>query len=172
MLDNNKLAKELASIYSASNKAKKSVIAELAKIDEKYRKLAEQEKEKLNKTLEMLEAQLKFYKPLLDLNKPEEPSGELYQEDKPADVAPEEKIEDTIFPENNETDKVEDDAETAVPEESTDADTVDDGDAPAGDEFGDIWPANDDAPAEEKVEEEKKEEASEEEWPAFPEEWK
>lgn len=114
MFDNSKLLKDLTSIYSSSNKAKKSVIAELAKIDEKYRKLAEQEKAQLNKTLDMLDAQLKYYGALLNLDGaavvdvPESVQTEEVEE--------EAKIEDTIFPENNE--QAEEIAEEAVEEKT------------------------------------------------------
>ncbi len=105
MIDNKKLMKELASIYASSNKAKNSIISELSKIDERYRKLAEQEKAKLNDMLKNIEAQLGFYGPILDLNN----SGNGDVADVILASGPEEKkeeeepvIQDTIFPENNE----------------------------------------------------------------------
>lgn len=111
MLDNKKLMKELASIYASSNKAKNSIVSELAKIDEKYKKLAEQEKAKLNEMLKNIEVQLGYYGTLLDLNNvgtgevtdailADEPKEEPKEEEEPV-------VQDTIFPENNEPEEQE-----------------------------------------------------------------
>ena len=175
MIDNNKLAKELSSIYSSSNKAKKSVVAELAKIDEKYKKLAEQEKAQLNKTLEMLDNQLKYYGTLLGLSDDavEEKVEEAVVEE-PEKVEEEPVIEDTVFEENNEKAKVDDDADELPFKEDVVEETVAE-ESPVEekkDEYSDIWP--DDSENSGKSEEKESEEKAgdEDEWPAFPEDWK
>lgn len=165
MIDNNKLAKELSAIYASSNKAKKSVVAEIAKVDEKYRKLAEQEKAELNKTLEMLDAQLKYYGTILGLSKKDE--NEVKEEK-------EEAIEDTIFPENNE-EVVEPEAEEETTEEEP-TEVTPEPEVVEGDDASESmeWP---DETSEETTEEQTKEKeeektAEEDVWPDFPQEWK
>lgn len=94
MTDNKKLLKEFANILTSCNKAKQGAVAEIGKIDDKYRRLAEKEKEQLNALVKALDEQIKMYAGYLGLgeNKPEEV---LDEETEPV-------VEDTIFPENNE----------------------------------------------------------------------
>jgi len=102
MIDNKKYLKDVSSMYSTAQRIKKYVVAELDKIDEKYRKIIAEEKKKLNEQLEVLNAQIKFYAGIVN---PEETSVEEKTEETPAEEQKEEveeKIQDTIFPENNE----------------------------------------------------------------------
>lgn len=192
MIDNKKLAKEFANIYASTNKAKQITVAEIGKIDEKYRRLAEEEKKNLNETVKMLDAQLEFYGNLLGLNTP----AEQPQEKTPAvqeEVAPEvveeteevereEKIVDTIFEENNEEAEAEEEPEVETTAKDLDAEEdaeweerIESGELKQvepvqTDEFSDIWPEESAAPAEET--EDKKETVEEEdEWPEMPQEW-
>ena len=111
MTDNKMLLKEFSKIYASCNKAKQGAIVELAKIDEKYRKLAEKEKEELNELVKTLESQMEMYGKYLGLVKNEdEPEQEEPDSVKEEDEE-EKQIEDTIFPENNEPDPVEEKAE-------------------------------------------------------------
>lgn len=133
MLDNKKLMKELASIYASSNKAKNSIVSELAKIDEKYKKLAEQEKAKLNEMLKNIEVQLGYYGTLLDLNN--DGTGEvadaiLAAESKEESKEEEPTIQDTIFPENNEPEEPEKQEEAKEAEVNTDAVVTEDAPQP------------------------------------------
>lgn len=110
-----KLTREFAKIQSSLNKSKKLILADIEKIDEKYRKLAQEEKKNLNDSLSVLNEQLKYYKKMLgdeaeiisddvaeeDVDTPKEEFAEQELEE---DV-----IEDTIFPDNN---PVEDKKET------------------------------------------------------------
>lgn len=110
MTDNKMLLKEFSKIYASCNKAKQGAIVELAKIDEKYRKLAEKEKEELNELVKTLEEQMEMYGNYLGLNKTEtvvEETEEAEPETETETVAEEPVIEDTIFPENNEEPKEE-----------------------------------------------------------------
>lgn len=115
MTDNKMLLKEFSKIYASCNKAKQGAIVELAKIDEKYRKLAEKEKEELNELVKTLESQMEMYGKYLGLVKNEdEPEPEQEEPSYITCVKEEEEekpIEDTIFPENNEPEPVEEKAE-------------------------------------------------------------
>ena len=107
MIDNKKYLKDVSSMYSTAQRVKKYVVAELDKIDEKYRKIIAEEKKKLNEQLEVLNAQIKFYASIVN---PEETPAEEKAEEAPAEEQKEEveeKIQDTIFPENNEPDEEE-----------------------------------------------------------------
>ena len=178
-IDNKKLLKELSAIYASSNKAKTAVVAEIAKVDEKYRKLAEDEKKELSATLAQLEQQLDYYGKILGLGKNEE---SVEEEEAP--------ITDTIFPENNmekavdefivEGDHsviekaVEDIPEVAeAPAEPVNEEPVQSEDAQAW--LGDVPVTDEEIFAEPVAEEEKKEDATEDEsfdnW-ELPQEWK
>ena len=65
MTDNKKLIKEFNNMLASSEKARKLVQSEIEKVDEKYRKLAEEEKKELNATADMLDSQIKYYKTIL-----------------------------------------------------------------------------------------------------------
>ena len=74
---------------------------EITKIDEKYRKLAETEKAALTASLDAFNTALDFWKKL-------ETSSDVVRTEEKAEVAEEEdKVVDTLFPENNEPDKKE-----------------------------------------------------------------
>lgn len=100
-----KLVKEFEKIRVSLAKSKKLILADIDKIDEKYRKLAQEEKKSLTESLAVLNEQLKYYDKMLD-GKPvvEETSEESVDDDTVEDAPKEEEkaIEDTIFPENNE----------------------------------------------------------------------
>ena len=116
MIDNKKYLKDVSSLYSTAQRVKKYVVAELDKIDEKYRKIIAEEKKKLNEQLEVLNAQIKFYAGIVSPEEtPASEESEPKAEQTPA-VEEEPVITDTIFPENNEP---EDTAEPAPVAEDT-----------------------------------------------------
>ena len=98
-----KLAKEFEKIRASLSKSKKLILADIDKIDEKYRRLAQEEKKSLTESLGILNEQLKYYDNMLGgvAENTEETSVE---EQKPEE---EPKIQDTIFPENNEPEEPE-----------------------------------------------------------------
>ena len=63
---NKKFMKEIKSIFVSSEKAKKLALAELDKIDAKYKALAEKEKAELNNVVKNLDAMLDMYRPLIE----------------------------------------------------------------------------------------------------------
>ena len=102
MIDNKKYLKDVASMYSTAQRVKKYVVAELDKIDEKYRKIIAEEKKRLNEQLDVLNAQIKFYAGIVSPEEtPASEDSEPKAEQMPA-VEEEPVITDTIFPENNE----------------------------------------------------------------------
>ena len=179
-IDNKKLAKEFATIFASTNKAKQLAVAELGKIDEKYRKLAEKEKESLNETVKMLDTQLNYYGNLLGLNAGETPVQEEVAEE-PEVVGnlevKEDEIVDTIFPENNEEEVKNETEVVEAPVEAAGTDPVRPDDAPAADKYADIWPDGGDQSADEKPAEVKNREfpnpenvtIGEDGWPEWPE---
>ena len=92
-----KIVKEYERIYSSISKSKKLIVADIDRIDEKYRKLAQEEKKSLTENLAILNEQLKYYESMLGKNAVVEDT--TVEEPKEEE---EEKIQDTIFPENNE----------------------------------------------------------------------
>lgn len=108
--DNKKLLKEFAAIYAASNRAKQAAVAELGRIDEKYKRLAEEEKKSLNELVESLDNQLAYYGPILG-NDPEVKAPRAEEPEKQPEPEEEPVIQDTLFPENNEPDENEAPAE-------------------------------------------------------------
>ena len=96
MTDNKTLLKQFANIYSSCNKAKQGALAEIGKIDEKYRKLAEKEKEQLNELVKALDSQMEMYGNYLGLNKTEDKTEE------PVEEPAEDLVKDELFPDNNE----------------------------------------------------------------------
>lgn len=123
MTDNKMLLKEFSKIYASCNKAKQGAIVELAKIDEKYRKLAEKEKEQLNELVKTLESQMEIYGNYLGLNKTDDAAEETADAETENETE-EDAITDTIFPENNEEVKEEEVVEE--PKEEKKGMTVDD----------------------------------------------
>ena len=98
MIDNKKFVKEINNIVSSSEKAKKLALAEIEKIDEKYRKLAEEEKKKLNVLVANLDAILKNYSDMLE---PEQESEAAESVEEPAVQEEPEMVVDTIYKDNN-----------------------------------------------------------------------
>lgn len=192
------MSKEFSKIYASCNKAKQGAIAEIGKIDEKYRKMAEEEKKQLTELVKNLEEQMKMYAVYLGLNKDDEATETL--EPAPAEEMPdmtakkEEEAEpvivDTIFRENNEPEEVaepapviegaDEPAGDPVPDESApapkDLDAEEDAEWDKRIESGELkevqWP---DEQTAEEPKEEKKEPVlvvdDETGWPAFPEGW-
>lgn len=166
------------------NDGMKSVESEISVIDEKYRKLAEEEKKHLTAELASLKSEKKVWDKMFKTFKDEDVKEALGEE---VPAVEEEKVVDTIFPENNiekavdefvaEDDPsvveeaVEDQDESVavedIPEVSSE-NTAED--VPVTE--GDPW---DDAPAGE-AEEPKVTDLGEvnvdDGWPEFPEEWK
>lgn len=183
--DNKRLLKEFAVIYAASNRAKQAAVAELGRIDEKYKRLAEEEKKSLNELVESLDKQLAYCGSFLGNDsevkapKAEEPvteGGPSNESEKQPEPEEEPVIQDTLFPENNEPDENEAPAEPAPVAESPGepAGVPADGEPAPAEQPADGAPVE---VAEEKkesvIEEEKAEEpapepVSEEEWNAAP----
>ena len=158
MTDNKKFLKEISNILAAAEKAKKIVLSEMDKVDEKYRKLAEGEKKKLNEVLANLNQQIKLYSPMVN-------DGDTVQDmvestDVPEEVTvPEEpKVVDEIFPENNESSEEpdEDPTESSPVPEAIESDEAND------------WSSSDDEASEEKQE---SNEDDDDKWPEYTTEW-
>lgn len=98
-----KLAKEFEKIRASLSKSKKLILADIDKIDEKYRRLAQEEKKSLTENLGILNEQLKYYDNMLE-GVPENVEDTSVEEQKPEE---EPTIQDTIFPENNEPEEPE-----------------------------------------------------------------
>ena len=109
-----KLVKEFEKIRASLAKSKKLIVADIDKIDEKYRTLAQEEKKSLTENLAILNEQLKYYdKMLTGQTVVEETSEESTKEEQEA------VIEDTIFPENNEPEEEKVKEDTPAVEEKT-----------------------------------------------------
>lgn len=93
-----KLAKEFEKIRTSLAKSKKLILADIDKIDEKYRRLAQEEKKSLTESLGILNDQLKYYDNML--GGVSETAEEASVDEQKTEEEP--KIQDTIFPENNE----------------------------------------------------------------------
>lgn len=160
-----KLNIELKNIIASNEKVKKVALAEIEKIDAKYKALAEKEKATLTRVIKSLDNQLTFYRDLLAVDKEEEssdtdtPDDSSVEQSQPEQKEEESAIVDTIFVENNDT----------IADSDSDAETV--AKSTNDDNSSDLeWPSEtneDAAPAEES-----KSESKEDEWPEFPEEWK
>lgn len=174
MIDNKKFLKEISNILASAEKAKKVVLAEMDKVDEKYRKLADEEKKSLNEILANLNAQMKLYGPMVNQEAAVETTPE------PA-IEEEEKVVDTVFPENNEEEPEFDGAgfteeDNTAPEAEEESKTNDVTDAAWADAFGDNLATDDEVDVEvaEEAKSENGEEAASdinEDWP-MPEDWK
>ena len=142
MIDNKKYLKDVSSMYATAQRVKKYVVAELDKIDEKYRKIIAEEKKKLNEQLEVLNAQIKFYAGIVSPEETPTPEESEPKVEQTLAVEEEPVITDTIFPENNEPE------DTAEP-----APVAEDAGEPAGDTvFDEPAPAPKDLDAEEDAE--------------------
>ena len=113
--ENKKLIKEINTIIASSTKAMEITRQEIEKVDAKYKALAE-------KLLKMQEGQISAYKSMVCFtDEPEAPAEKtangVVKETEKEPV--EEKVVDTIFPENNEEETSDDETsedETAEPE--------------------------------------------------------
>lgn len=168
-LTNKKLIKSYKAILTSSLNAKSILESEVQKVDEKYKLLAEQEKKDISEQLKALDAQIDMYNKLI--GEPECPVDSEDTVDTSVEEAPvvEDKVVDTLFPENNQTD------EEAKDESEKDVDTEED--LPKSDveevAAADDWETPTEAEAQEDtVEEETTEPVDTEEWPDMPEEWK
>ena len=126
-------------------------------IDEKYRKLADEEKREVVETIKILKAQIKSLSRMRDANE----SDKVEDESQENPVEEEERVVDNLFPENNvenEPEVIEKDVkdEPVIPSEPD----------VKPDETADEWPVeNNDEPVQES-------DQDDDAWPAFPEEWK
>lgn len=126
--DNKKLIKEINTIIASSTKAMEITKQEIEKVDAKYRALADKEKADLEKLLRMQEGQISAYKAMVCFT--DEPEAPVVEETankvvEEAEKEPvEEKVVDTIFPENNEEETSEEEtseAEAAEPETASES---------------------------------------------------
>ena len=147
-ITNKKLLKNFKTILASSISAKEIVTSEIEKVDEKYRKLAESEKADLNAQLKALDAQIANFQSILG-------SDSEAVEETPVT---EEKVVDTVFPENN---VEEEETEEVTPEEESESSS----------EEGDIVCRHVLAGEQEETAEPEGETAEEDEWPDEPQEW-
>lgn len=103
-----KLAKEFEKIRASLAKSKKLILADIDKIDDKYRRLAQEEKKSLTESLGILNEQLKYYDNMLGGSS--ENAEDTFVEEQKSEEEP--TIQDTIFPENNEPEEHEEVKET------------------------------------------------------------
>lgn len=158
MANNTKLVKSLKAAYDANSEALKSVSAEIEKIDEKYRQLAEKEKKSLSKTVDILTKQVEQYKTLL--SQFEEPEAD--------------KVEDNIYPENNEPECPEATEEATRPEEDDDFHIIGEVESEPDNELeNEIEVESTDEFSFDEPEEKQSEESTDDNdgWPAMPQEW-
>lgn len=125
--ENKKLIKEINTIIASSTKAMEITRQEIEKVDAKYKALADKEKADLEKLLKMQEGQISAYKSMVCFtDEPKAPAEKtangVVEETEKEPV--EEKVVDTLFPENNEEETSEEETsedetaedETAEPE--------------------------------------------------------
>lgn len=111
MIENKKFAKQLKTIISSSEEAKKIAEAELQKIDEKYKALAEQEKRSIRQQIDMLDKVISSFAQTNEAEPVVEEAPVAPEADTPAEIV------DTLFPENNEEESSESKEESAPVEE-------------------------------------------------------
>lgn len=170
-ITNKKLVKEIKNIISASDSARKLAVAEIDKIDAKYKALAEKEKKSLNDTINFLNAQIERYRTLMS-NEEGGVQEEETPKEEPAEntASEEESVVDALFPDSLDESVKE---ETEEPEESPEV---------KNDNSSDIlWPEEmegkvDGAPEwpedeEEEAESDGTEATDGDDWPEEPEEW-
>jgi len=174
-----KLVKEFEKIRASLAKSKKIILADMEKIDEKYRRLAQEEKKNLTESLTVLNEQLKFYdskvaKPVVSADDPvEEPEEEVEEE---VTEEEEDTVTDTLFPENNEENEEDVPAEPGpVAEDAGEPDAVPAGGEPAAAEEPDDLPSDEPGENEEdewkEISNEEPVDPASEGWPSMPEEW-
>ena len=101
MIENKKFAKQLKTIISSSEEAKKIAEAELQKIDEKYKALAEQEKRSIRQQIDMLDKVISSFAQTNEAEPVVEETPVAPEAEAPAEIV------DTLFPENNEQESTE-----------------------------------------------------------------
>lgn len=141
-----KLVKEFEKIRVSLAKSKKLILADIDKIDEKYRRLAQEEKKSLTESLGILNEQLKYYDNMLSgapVNAEDTSAEEQKSEEEP-------KIQDTIFPENNEPEETEK-QEEAKETKAVDLDAEEDAEWEQKIQSGEIKEVNTDAVVTEDV---------------------
>lgn len=118
--DNKKLIKEINTIIASSTKAMEITKQEIEKVDAKYKALADKEKAGLEKLLKMQEGQISAYKTMVCFtDEPEAPVATNKAVEEAEKEPVEEKVVDTIFPENNEEDTEEETSEGEAAEPET-----------------------------------------------------
>ena len=112
-----KLVKEFEKIRSSLTKSKKLILSEIDKIDDKYRKLAEEEKKSLMANLSAVNDQLKYFDNMLG-GTADEPVDESTDDvvEEPVVVEEPEMVVDTIYQDNN----VQEGADDVFEQETTD----------------------------------------------------
>lgn len=168
---NKKLIKEIKSIISSSENAKKLAEQELDKIDAKYKALAEKEKSDLSKTLKLLDTQIASYRSMLCDNGP---CGNNAEE-----TEPEPEIVDTVFHENNgaaeceekeeEVPDTADEKEQSTDEPEQEQSSPADADGDGGEDLE--WPEDSGNEQQEASDAGAENSDDEGEWPDEPEEW-
>ena len=141
-----KLAKEFEKIRASLFKSKKLILADIDKIDEKYRHLAQEEKKSLTENLGILNEQLKYYDNMLG-GVSENTEDTSVEEQKPEEELA---IQDTIFPENNEPEESEK-KEEVKEVKATDPDAEEDAEWEKKIQSGEIKTVNTDAVVTENV---------------------
>lgn len=110
MIENKKFAKQLKTIISSSEEAKKIAEAELQKIDEKYKALAEQEKRSIRQQIDMLDKVISSFAQTNEVEPVVEETPVAPEAEAPAEIV------DTLFPENNEQESTESEESAPVEE--------------------------------------------------------
>lgn len=113
MIENKKFAKQLKTIISSSEEAKKIAEAELQKIDEKYKALAEQEKRSIRQQIDMLDKVISSFAQTNEAEPVVEEAPVAPEAETPAEIV------DTLFPENNEQESTEPEESAPVEEPVT-----------------------------------------------------
>lgn len=113
MIENKKFAKQLKTIISSSEEAKKIAEAELQKIDEKYKALAEQEKRSIRQQIDMLDKVISSFAQTNEAEPVVEEAPVAPEAEAPAEIV------DTLFPENNEQESTESEESAPVEEPVT-----------------------------------------------------
>lgn len=167
------------------NDGMKSVESEISVIDEKYRKLAEEEKKHLTAELASLKSEKKVWDKMFKAFSDEDVKEALGEDEPEFDGAgftaedntpvEEEKVVDTIFPENNIEEAVEETVEDQnesvavedIPEVSSE-NTAEDVPVTEGDPWEDMPATEDEKPKVNDLGEVNVDDG----WPDFPEEWK
>lgn len=156
---------KVTSILEGFEEDLKNLEEQKSHIDEKYRKLADEEKKEVVETIKLVKAQIKSLSRMRDANESDK------VEDEPQDnpVEEEERVVDNLFPENNVEKAIDEfvvEADPSVVDEAVKEEPVISAE-PEGkpEETADEWPVEDNEPVQES-------DQDDDAWPAFPEEWK